>query len=427
MSRNSLPKNLKNDARGLALKAFRALRQGKTSQEALDGALAGSSLPQAEKNLASELFYGVCRNRIRLDYIANKFLAKPASLPAAMQDILNIALYSLLFQQKIPAYAAINSAVEQVSQSYGKLSAVANGFLRNAQRRKDEIENPAWYENGTFAGQAIYYSIPLLVAELWQSAYGLENAMNLLQRSNKRPWSGLLPGPAASKDVLLQLEKACDARLDNGFCFAPGCLPENTLALRNAGQVFSQAPASWHILHELGLDKWQEPVWDCCAGFGGKTLALLRAGVNVELCSDVSEKRLSALAKNCEKFGVRVPGIMQADAARASTSWDGNIMLDVPCSGLGVLGRRPDIVAGREKFAELRKLQGSILAGMAAKLQPGRKLAYITCTLNPVENELAAREFLAENSNFSLCAEWQTPHEHLWLDGMYGVVLERKS
>ena len=92
MSRNSLPKNLKNDARGLALKAFRALRQGKTSQEALDGALAGSSLPQAEKNLASELFYGVCRNRIRLDYIANKFLAKPASLPAAMQDILNIAL-----------------------------------------------------------------------------------------------------------------------------------------------------------------------------------------------------------------------------------------------------------------------------------------------------------------------------------------------
>ena len=135
MSRNSLPKNLKNDARGLTLKAFRALRQGKTGQEALDGALAGSSLPQAEKNLASELFYGVCRNRIRLDYIANKFLAKPASLPAAMQDILNIALYSLLFQQKIPAYAAINSAVEQVSQSYGKLSAVANGFLRNAQIR----------------------------------------------------------------------------------------------------------------------------------------------------------------------------------------------------------------------------------------------------------------------------------------------------
>lgn len=427
MSRNALPKNLKNDARGLALRAFQALRQGKTGQDALDGALAGSSLPPAEKKLAGELFYGVCRNTIRLDYIANRFLSKPAALPPAMLDILKIALYSLLFQQKIPAYAAINSAVEQVSQSYGKLSAVANGFLRNAQRRMDELENPAWYGNGAFAGLAIYYSISALVAELWQQAYGHENAIKLLQRSNRRPWSGLLPGPNASEDVLRQLEKACDARLDNGFCFAPGNLPENALALRNAGQVFSQAPASWHILHELGLHKWHEPVWDCCAGFGGKTLALLQSGVNVELCSDVSKKRLSALGKNCEKFGVPVPKVMLADAARTPVSWEGNILLDVPCSGLGVLGRRPDIVAGREKFAELRKLQGSILAGMAAKLRPGRKLAYITCTLNPAENELAVREFLAENSNFSLCAEWQTPHGHPWLDGMYGAVLENKA
>ena len=68
------------------------------------GALCWQFIAASGKNLASELFYGVCRNRIRLDYIANKFLAKPASLPAAMQDILNIALYSLLFQQKIPAY-----------------------------------------------------------------------------------------------------------------------------------------------------------------------------------------------------------------------------------------------------------------------------------------------------------------------------------
>lgn len=425
MSKNALPQNLRNDARGLAVRALRMLRQGKTAQEALEAAFSGTDLPQNEKNLAGELFYGVCRNRIRLDYIAGKFISRPAALPSSMRDILNIALHSLFYQQKVPAYAAINSAVEQISQSYGKLAGVANGFLRNVERHKAEIEEPGWYENGSFRGLAIYYSLPLEVAELWQRAYGRENGLLLMQRSNRRPWSGLLPSPAAAEDVLSQLGKSCGARLDAGYCFAPGNLPANALALRKAGKVFSQAPASWHILYELGLNHWQGPVWDCCAGFGGKTLALLQAGVDVDLCGDVSEKRLSRLAGNCEKFKVKVPKILPGDAAKSAISRDVHILLDVPCSGLGVLGRRPDIVASAEKFAELRNLQKSLLDGLAAKLRPGRELAYLTCTLNPAENELAVREFLAANKNFTLKSEWQTPHDHPWLDGMYGAVLQR--
>lgn len=425
MSKNSLPKNLVADARGLATMALNRLGQGRTCQEALDEVLAVSCSEKSDKSLAGELFYGVCRNRRRLDYILKKFLERPASLPRGMLDILQIALHSLLYQQKIPAYAAINCAVDQISKSYGKLSAVANGFLRNVQRRKADIENPQWYLDGSFEGQAILYSVPAAAAEIWRSAYGLENALSLMRRSNRRPWSGLLPGPRATAEELAGLEKTCSARLDGGYCFAPGNLPKNALALRDAGKVFFQAPASWHILHELGLDNWNEPVWDACAGFGGKTIALLRAGVEVKLCSDISRKRLSGLAAACAKYGLKRPSLIFADASKPPVEWPGNILLDVPCSGLGVFGRRPDIDVSEKKFRELREIQGKILADAAQVLRPGKKLAYITCTLNPCENENAVRNFLAANKNFSLECEWQTPHEHPWLDGMYGAVLCR--
>ena len=116
------------------------------------------------------------------------------------------------------------------------------------------------------------------------------------------------------------------------------------------------------------------------------------------------------------------------DAARDVVRWEGDIVLDVPCSGLGVLARRPDIAMNvtPEKIADLQAIQAKLLAQAARTLQPGRRIAYITCTLNPAENENAIRAFLQTRGDFTLQAEWQTPHDHPWLEGMYGAVLQKK-
>lgn len=416
------------DARGAAAMALKKLRTGSTCQEALSSVLLQTGLSPLEKNLVSELFYGVCRGNSRFEYILKKFLPKPQSLPAVLRDILKIAIYSLLCQDKIPQYAAINCAVEAARKNYGRLGSLANAFLRNVQRNLPDLQSPEWYGKDPFKALAIYCGLPAFIANLWKNAWGEEGAALLMRRSARRPWSGLLPAPHASLSLLDKLEEECSQRLDRGYCFAPGALPENAFALAGKGELHFMAPASWHILTRLGMDKWREPIWDACAGFGGKTLALLFAGANVALASDISSRRLGLLPGQCAKYGARTPEVVLADVADAAVRWVGDILLDVPCSGLGVLARRPDIAmtAAPEKIAALRAIQAKILAGAARTLQTGRRLAYITCTLNPDENENAIRAFLEGKSDFALEAEWQTPHDHPWLEGMYGAVLRKK-
>lgn len=415
------------DGRSAALEALHGLRHGLACQEALARALCAAEMPQVEKNLAGELFYGVCRSHFRLEYILKKFLPKPGSLPAPLLDILKIGLFSLLCQQKIPHYASVSAAVEAVRKNYGRLASVANAFLRNVQRNLPEISEPGWYGKERYKALATFYSIHPCISSIWLKSWGEETAVLLMRRSAARPWSGLLAAPNAPGIVTRPLEAACSLKLGKGYCFAPGRLPENAVEMSNAGHVFFQAPGSWHILDQLGMAAWPEPLWDACAGFGGKTLALLFAGAKVALASDLSSRRLIHLQPLCKRYAMRPPAAVLADAASLSLRWQGNILLDVPCSGLGVLARRPDIAMNisPQKIAGLRDMQTRLLSAAARNLLPARRLAYITCTLNPAENELAIREFLNNSPGFELENEWQTPHDHPWLEGMYGAVLKK--
>jgi 16S rRNA (cytosine967-C5)-methyltransferase len=187
------------------------------------------------------------------------------------------------------------------------------------------------------------------------------------------------------------------------------------------------------VLGALGLAEQKSHAWwDACAGQGGKALALLERGVQVALCSDTSRGRLSRISPQCSVLALPRPHIVQANAmAPPLARWNGHILLDVPCSGLGVLSSRPDlrrrISAGH--LDGCAALQACILRQAAGCLLPGRRLAYITCTLNPAENQRQVACFLAEHADFSLAVEWQTPLEHPWMEGMYGALLarERKS
>lgn len=462
--RNTAPslrflKKLPRNGRTAALHALLLTDADLSAQEALAAALADAqsglpgrndALSSQERHLCAELVYGCLRSEIRIAYLLRRVLPRPERLPLPLSHILELAVYALLFQERVPDHAAVYGAVEQAEHLFGRsLARVANGALRSIQRFGAAVNTPEFYTEdtgrGTFGawdGLCRYYSLPRWFADLWLAAYGEENALSLMRRSFARPWTGLRINArhALAPDLraaLLALAENCRGQAVGfwGMAFAPGALPAEVLGnslehWRRGGALSFQSAGSQLVVEELGLTCWRGKVWDACAGFGGKSAALLERGVDVALSTDRAWSRLRHLPGLCRDLRLPAPAVCLADATAPSLSrWDGHILLDAPCSGLGVLARRPDIrKASRRSPADLEQLadlQSRLLDRLGGLLQPGRELAYITCTLNPAENEQAVARLLRARPELALLRQWQTPHAHPWLEGMYGAVLRR--
>lgn len=453
-------KKLPRNGRTAALHALLLADSGLSAQEALADALSGplgeggkavAVLPQQERHLCSELVYGCMRAEIRIAYLLGRVLPKPERLPLPLRHILELAVYALLFQERVPDHAAVHSAVAQAERLFGRsLARVTNGALRSIQRFGAAVDTREFYVVGKegaladeWGGLCRYYSLPRWLGDLWHHAYGGEAALCLMRRSFARPWSGVRVNARheAAEELLAGLrhcaKEGCGEAVGRwGVAFAPGELPAHVLGQslslwRAIGALSLQSAGSQLAVQALELDCWDAPVWDACAGFGGKSVALLEQGIDVTLCTDRSWSRLRHLPGVCRELHLPRPAVCLADAcAPPLRGWNGHILLDAPCSGLGVLARRPDIRKDSRRtpadLKQLAALQDRMLLRLSALLQQGRELAYITCTLNPTENELAVGRLLAARPELMLLRQWQTPHGHPWLEGMYGAVLRRR-
>ncbi|MGE9984751.1 transcription antitermination factor NusB [Desulfovibrio sp. SGI.169] len=453
-----LLKKLPRDGRTAALHALLLTDAGLSAQEALTAALDGgradgpvreAELTPRERHLCSELVYGVLRAEIRIGCLLGRVLPRPERLPILLLHILELGAYALLFQERVPDHAAVHGAVEQAQRLFGRsLARVANGALRSIQRFGSAVDSPEFYAEAgqkpcdAWEGLCRYYSLPRWFVDIWLAAYGEENTRLLMRRSSARPWIALRVN--ARHPLAADLRAALCALAQNeraqpvgswGIAFAPGALPAEALGVsvdhwRRSGALSFQSAGSQLVLEELGLSRWQGRIWDACAGFGGKSAALLEQGADVALSTDRAWPRLRHLPDMCRSLGLPVPAVCLADAcAPPLRGWSGHILLDAPCSGLGVLSRRPDIRrASRRAPADaeqLADLQSRLLNRLGGLLRPGRELAYITCTLNPAENEQAVARLLRSRPELALLRQWQTPHAHPWLEGMYGALLRR--
>ncbi len=439
--------------RASALAAIMLVEAGRTAQEALAEVLRAGpgsrELAAQDRHLCAELVYGCLRAELRLTHILARVLPNPQRLPRPLLLLLHQAVYAMLFQARVPDHAAVHSAVELAHRLFGrKLSGVANGALRSVQRLGRDVLLPEFYaskRNGKGSAQTHwealcrYYSLPVWLADIWLSAYGREAALALMRRSFERPRSAVRVNARhisarALRVALLACEGSAAAG-EWGVAFAPGAVPQAALGQSIAlwqeqGALSFQSAGSQVVLHELGLTRWQGPVWDACAGYGGKSAALLERGVTVALSSDCAFARLRHLPKLCRRLRLPVPGVCLADAGKPPLArWPGPILVDAPCSGLGVLARRPDIRRGDrrgpQQLAQLADLQLRLLHALASRLVPGQELAYLTCTLNPQENEHVVDRLLGMRPELRAVRQWQTPHEHPWLEGMYGALLVR--
>ncbi|MBQ4132295.1 MAG: Fmu (Sun) domain-containing protein, partial [Desulfovibrionaceae bacterium] len=396
-------------ARRLALRALLAMQaRNEKLQAALNTALsaAPADTSREDKALCTNLVYGCIRLEIRLDWILDQYFSRPESVPLAMRRVMRMAVYELLYLSHIPVYASISSYVGAVRAGYGPaMAGLANAVLRKIAG--SGAGSRAWFEQRLSDERAfgkVWYSLPEWMFDHFTGCYPPESALACMEAGLKFPPVGVRANPlaAAYPQVCEELARADGllAQANNAFAYASGQGPELGMMLAR-GEVSRQSYAAQAAMQavfssikgSLASALKSGPIWDVCAGQGGKTCWMLEQGLPVAAASDTSLLRLKHLRLELDRLHLPRPVIFAADAAHPLPLREkpGVILIDAPCSGLGTLARRPDIKLYRHQhdLAQLARLQQTILAAQYSSLPQGGLLIYLTCTLNPAENEQA--------------------------------------
>lgn len=403
-------------ARLTALRALSACLKGADVQAALDQALAGAKgMDPRDAGLATELCYGTLRLRIRLDWLLGRYLRDAEALPAPMRLALAVAAYEIIRLDKIPAYASVDWCVQYVKGLSPALAKVANAVLRRIADLGPDAEAPETYrapQDDRAEFLARYHATPSWLARLWLDAYG-DHAEAYLAATTAPPALGLRMRPGLTDEGKAALAINAQVLDSLGTGLALRATPDGLSALLEQGLVVRQSFAGQQAMHAIGARDWPGPVWDCCCGRGGKSMLLADHGVGPILASDPNRARLRGLAAELRHLAISsvLPVRARADVPAPLSAPVPTILVDAPCSGLGVLSRRPDAKFKRTPadLARLVDVQARILDNAAKSLCAGGTLAYVTCTLNPAENGDQVRRFLARTPSFRLVHEFQTP------------------
>lgn len=400
-------------ARRAAVQALTQVHRAKGySNIVLDQQIRAQEMEPADQALFSRIFYGVIERRLTLDYVLSECSSVPLhKIHPTVLEILRTGLYQLLFLDKIPPSAAVNEAVNLTkSMGQSKASGFVNGVLRGAIRRQGEILGKL---PDTPDGWEIRYSCPRAWIDLWLNSYGEETARRLLEKLNE------VPDVALRVNTLQTTPETFGHLLEEaGISYSwvdhlPGCCRvEDGISLKRLAQkaknwYYHQDTASQWCCLALGAQPG-ERVADVCAAPGGKSLTVAQYMDNRGeiLAGDVYPAKCDAMERRAQELGVSILRTAARDASKPVPeplrgTFD-RVICDVPCSGLGVIRRKPEIrYKDPASVASLPALQYAILEQAAALVRPGGVLQYSTCTLNPAENEEIADRFLQEHPGFS--------------------------
>ena len=400
--------------RAAAVSALVKQEQDGFSNLVLDAELKRQQLEGRDKAFASAIFYTVLEHRGTLDYMLGQFLPKGlARLDAPVREILRSALAQARYMQ-VPASAAVNEAVK-LTRAFRKSSAA--GLVNAVLRRACTYDlSTARFRNET-ERLMVLGSAGKDVADFLRIHYP-DEALGILTYAADSGRTSLRVNPLKTDAAAL-----CEKLAALGAAAEPGLVPGSVLA------AFEGSPAEnawfrqgyYHVegqasqLAALCVEaKPGETVLDLCAAPGGKTLLLAEEmqGTGRLVSCDAAENRVRLIRTAVERMGFANVETLCNDATRQNPGLPqaDRILVDAPCSGLGILAKKPDIrYKTLEGLEELCALQAKILRTAAGYVKPGGRLVYSTCTINPMENEEIIRAFLKEQPGWRLAAPWMTP------------------
>ena len=392
-------------ARDTALAVLIACRrQDAWSDGAMKRRIAADRLDRRDAALAARLCYGVLQNRLLLDYWIGLFLkTKQKDLHPAVPDILRLAVYQLRFMDKVPASAAVNEAVEQTKRLVNSRAAgLVNGVLRNMLRQPELLTLPE--------DLSIRYSHPRALVDLLRQNVGEDRLEPLLQAHNSVPpvYLQINTLRADADGVLAALEG--EGLTAAPHAWLPDCLElrggsVEQIAVWQEGKVYVQDPAARLAVLATNLQPDMR-VLDCCAAPGGKSFAAAICMENRgELIScDIHPHKIELIEKSAARLGLSGVRACVKDASEYDPAWDGGfdaVIADVPCSGLGVIRKKPDIrYKDLTQLAGLPAVQRRILETQARYVRPGGVLLYSTCTILKLENEEQIAAFLGDHPEY---------------------------
>ncbi len=401
------------------------------------------------KSKVTALTNSVIRLRGRIDFIIfdnAKINYKKTNI--LIINILRISVYGLSFTVDPPTYAVVDSAVELAkkltnSKGAGFVNAVLRKIVKKLNRSSD------W--KSKYRKEIEWNSVPTWLYKKWKKEYKETDLKILLNEINKSPYVNLRFSPSEiNPNTILEELNKDEIRVEqneihNNFLKVKydlrGLL---TSKLFQSGKISLQDPAAGEVINLLNL-KNNDIVIDACAGPGTKTLQIAQklSDTGLVLASDISPKRVMMGERDVKRHKLTNIKWSVKDASKDSFKLVKKILIDVPCSGTGVLARKPDIRWRRKKGDILRfsELQFSILKNMSKYLRKGGEIVYSTCSLEKEENWSVVERFLNLYSNFFIvpakldhpkgwinnkgCLE-TLPHVH-GVDGMFAVKLKRKK
>jgi len=380
-----------------------------------------------------EMVYGVLENRMLLDYYLNQLI--PSGLNKVKKKekcFLRMGLYQMMFMDSVPDYAAINETVNLAKKLCKGRETFVNGVLRGYLKKKDSIKLPEDKKNAL----SVKYSFPIWLIDMWTAQYGEEKCEELLRASNERPHLSI------RVNLMKKSPKMLKTRLESkGFKVTEGKYSERVLYVEGSGLLdtdeykqglFSVQDEASALAADAVSPEVGDVIIDVCAAPGGKSLAIAEAmNDKGKLFScDIYEHKLKLIEEQAQRLGLTVVNPTLLDGTAGSAEFDGiadRVLVDAPCSGLGVIRRKPEIkYKENEDLSQLVEIQSKILNRAAQYLKENGTLVYSTCTINKSENEEQVKAFLKDNINFELVEERQfLPTEGL--DGFYICKMIKKS
>ena len=404
-----------NDPRVLALESLlRADKAGRYINIESDSSIKRSNMSEADVSLYTSLVYGVTERRITLDYIIERMSKNGLKhIEPRVLMILRLGLYQLMFLDRIPAHAAVNETVS-LCKSKGETSFV-NAILRNYQRKGKEIVVYPSEEEQPARFLSICYSFPEWITESFITDYGYENAKGICSAMSDRPpcvtlrINTLKTNPATFKEKLTEL----------GFSYTDGIYTDSAIKLAEGSKIsdifgyeeglfFVQDEAS-QISSRVLAPVPDSIVIDVCACPGSKSFgaSIEMKGKGKVYSFDLHENKLSLVTSSARRLGIENIEVSKRDARDPVPELIGSadaVICDVPCSGLGVMAKKPDIRYKKQEDVEkLASLGLSILFQSSVYVKAGGTLLYSTCTLRADENEKTVDKFLSVHPEFSLC------------------------
>ena len=369
-------------------------------------------LTERDRRFLTELVYGVVKAGESLDYRIGKYVADIRKAQPAIRELLRLGFYQIFLMDRVPPSAACDTAVE-LAKKHGRRGAdsFVNGVLRAALR---EPERAALPDGRNAHALALRTWHPKWLVERWMRAYGYERTEELCRCNNtSAPLSVRVNTLRTNRPALMEQFTAAGAQVcasawvpDGIVLGTHGALDELAPLCMGLAQV--QDESSMLVAHVLAPEPGMTVI-DACAAPGGKTTHIAQRMENRGriLAFDIYEEKIRRIERNAQRLGISIIEAQMCDAREIGAAYAGQadrVLVDAPCSGLGVLRRKPDArwKKSPEDVKTLPPLQRAILASAAEAVKKGGVLVYSTCTMEECENTAIIADFLRTHTDFML-------------------------